>query len=142
VGFRPVRIVREPTGREWELYKSRTTLPSWQEGADGDRFDDFFLPGPLGLLSLPFMLVATMWSTVIEPGLRFLLLLPAAIVKGTRSHAMRIEAVSYFQVQETRVWTTTSDMADSVLNQIALGLEEGKIVQPIGSVYSGSHTDG
>jgi hypothetical protein len=82
-----------------------------------------------------------LWSSLVSPLLRFVFLMPVAYVKGRRSHAMRIEAVSYDGRQETRLWTTTSDMADSVFNQIALGLEEGRLVVPVGSVYSGSRAD-
>ncbi len=43
--------------------------------------------------------------------------------------------------RETRTWTTTLDQVDSVLDEIVLGLQQGKVVQPTGAVYSGEQDD-
>ena len=138
---RAVRTVTDPSGQQWELYVSRVALPAWRQGGYNGWLDD---PGPgdgrAFLLELPFALVGFVWSGLVWPALRFLCLFPGAVVKGRRSHAARIEAVSIYPEEETRLWTTTTDMVDSVLNQIALGLEEGRVVQPVGAVYSGSRS--
>lgn len=140
--FRPRRRVTDPSGQEWELYVSRVALPQWKEGEyDGWVGDGASrIEGPLFLLELPFAVVDFLWSSILVPLLRLLFLAPFAVIKGRRSQAARIEAISFFPSQETRTWTTTLDQVESVVNQIALGLEEGKIVQPIGAVYSGSQT--
>jgi hypothetical protein len=72
------------------------------------------------------------------PLLRLILLMPFALVKGRRSHAARIEAMCFTPPPETRTWTITVDQIDSVLEEIVQGLAQGKVVQPVGAVYSGS----
>ena len=138
--FRPARTVTDPHGREWELYITRGVLPAWKEGGYNSWIDDASPADSVGFIAeLPLALVGFLWSSVLQPLLRAAFLTPFAIVRGRRSYAARVEAICFFPAQETRTWTTTVDQADSVLNQIALGIEEGKVVQPIGAVYTGSH---
>lgn len=148
--FRPVRIVTDPAGDEWELYISRIAVPDWREGAYNDWVDGTgdMLATPqtaeLMLLELPFAFVGFLWSSILVPALRLVFLTPLAIVKGRRSHAARIQAMCFNYSgggRETRTWTTTIDQVESVLNEIANGLELGKIVQPVGAVYSGTRDD-
>lgn len=134
--FRPARTVTGPHGEYWELYVSKTALPAWREGEAG-AFEDGF-PDPRGdLLQLPLMLVSAVWGMLIAPLLRFVVLLPGAVVRGRRSRAVRIEAVSGFPQREVFLWTTTDDGVARVLDEIAAGLAQGKLVQPDGAVYSG-----
>jgi hypothetical protein len=72
---------------------------------------------------------------------RFLVALPFAVVKGRRSRAIRIEAVNHFPMREVLLWTTTEGQVKGVLDEIAAGLAEGKVVQPTGAVSSGVQTD-
>ena len=132
--FRPARKVTGPGGDYWELYATKTALPSWRESG-GD-------PGSLGdprldLLELPVALVTAVWGMIVAPLLRFVVLLPAAVVRGHRSRAVRIEAVRTFPGREVLLWTTTEGSLEGVLDEIAAGLAAGKIVQPEGAVYSG-----
>jgi hypothetical protein len=141
--FGPDRVVTDPAGRRWELYMSKVVPPEWSGGYDSME-DPFPLPGFAGLAQIPFVLVATLWSAVISPLLRFLFLYPVALTKGIRSRSARIEAICFsseFGI-ETRTWTTTADQAKSVLATIATGLEEGQVAQPAGAVYSGSRVEG
>ena len=138
--FRPARQVTDPQGQEWELYVSRVAPPAWKEGGYNSLVDSPpILPGPLILLDLPLAFLGFLWSSILMPFLRFVLLTPFAVVKGRRSHSARIEAMCFYPEPETRTWTTTPDQVESVLDEIVLGLQEGKIVQPTGAVYSGSH---
>jgi hypothetical protein len=138
--FRPARKVIDPQGQEWELYVSRVVLPGWKEGGYNGLVDNSSPgDGEAFLLEIPFALVGFLWSSILLPLLRFLCFTPFAIIRGRRSKSARIEAMCLYPEPETRTWTTTCDQANSVLNQIALGLEEGKVVQPIGAFYSGSH---
>lgn len=135
--FRPARTVTGPHGEHWELYVSKTALPAWREGKPGAA-EDGFVTGTRGdLLELPFMLVSAVWGMLISPLLRFVVLLPAAVVRGRRSRAVRIEAVSGFPQREVFLWTTTDDGVARVLDEIAAGLAQGTFVQPKGAVYSG-----
>jgi hypothetical protein len=94
------------------------------------------------LLDLPLALVGFVWSSILMPLLRLVFLTPFAVVKGRRSNTARIQAVSFFaETRETRTWTTTLDQVESVLNQVALGLEKGESVQPVGAFFLGSTTD-
>jgi hypothetical protein len=136
-----VQTVRDPLGNEWEIYISRTATPDWQEGSSSG-FDYAPMPGAGGLFELPLMLLSTIWSTLLLPLLRLIVRTPGAVIKGRRSHAARIQAIQYSQgARETRTWTTTLDQARSVVNDIANGIEEGKIVQPAGTVYLGERDD-
>jgi len=139
--FRPRRTVRDPHGVEWELYVSRVAPPEWREAPSGS-FDFDPLPIPrlgaeLFIVGLPFAFLGFLWGGVLRPALRFCLLLPGAVIKGRRSQAVRIEAISFFPGRERRLWTTTPDQVGSVFEEIARGLAEGKVVQPAGAVYSG-----
>ena len=131
--FRPARKVSCPNGDYWELYASKTALPTWRErgGLDstGDARGDVVL--------LPFAVIGALWGMLIAPLARFLVLLPIAVVRGRRSRAVRIEAVRTFPDREVLLWTTTEGSLEVVLDEIAAGLAAGKVVQPEGAVYSG-----
>lgn len=137
--FRPRRTVRDPFGQEWELYVSRVAPPAWREApstalgvAPVGR-----LGAGLFVIGLPFAFASFLWGGVLRPALRFAVLLPPAMLRGRRSNAVRIEAICFFPGREARLWTTTPDQVGSVLEEIARGLAEGRIVQPAGAVYSG-----
>lgn len=134
--FRPARTVTGPHGEYWELYVSKTALPAWREREpSGLEYGSGDVRGDL--LELPFMLVSALWGMLIAPLLRFVVLLPVSVVRGRRSRAVRIEAVSGFPQREVFLWTTTDDGAERVLDEIVTGLAAGKFVQPDGAVYSG-----
>jgi hypothetical protein len=134
--FRPARTVTGPHGEYWELYVSKTAVPAWRERAPSG-FEDSSGDVRGDLLALPFMLVSALWGMLIAPLLRFLVLLPVAFVRGRRSRAVRIEAVSGFPTREVFLWTTTDDGVERVLDEVVAGLAAGKFVQPEGAVYSG-----
>jgi len=136
--FRPAATVTSPSGDYWELYVSKTALPAWT-GNDGD---DIGMGGlettDAGFFELPFMLLAFVWANIIVPLARVVVLLPLAVVRGRRSHAVRIEAVKTFPQREVLLWTTTDAHRQRVLEEIVGGLGQGKVVQPAGAVYSGA----
>lgn len=134
--FRPARTVSGPHGVYWELYVTKTALPAWREGTSSGFEDGFGDPRGV-VLQLPFMLVGALWGMLIAPLLRFLVLLPAAVVRGRRSRAVRIEAVSEFPHREVFLWTTTDESVERVLDEIVAGLAAGTFAQPEGAVYSG-----
>ena len=138
--FRPVRTVTGPSGDYWELYVSKTALPAWKPGSSsgpdpsegpGDSLDSL-------LLALPLMILSFLWSCVLLPLLRFAAVLPVAVLKAKRSRAVRIEAVNPFPRREVLLWTTTDGQVERVLDEIVAGLGEGKVVRPVGAVYSGA----
>lgn len=133
--FRPVRTVTSPSGEYWEIYVSKTALPAWKDGRGGDFESTGDLRGDL--LMLPFAIAGVVWSSILAPLLRFLALLPVAVVRGRRSRAVRIEAVNNFPVREVLLWTTTDGFLDGVLDEIAAGLAAGKVVQPTAAAYGG-----
>jgi hypothetical protein len=137
--FRPVRTVTDPFGYEWELYVSRFVPPAWKGDSDGSWHDDASpRDGPFLLLELPFVVVDFLWLSILRPVLRFALLTPFAVVKGRRTRAVRIEAICWFPSKERRIWTTTLNQSDSIVDEIAAGIAQGRVVQPMGAVYSGS----
>jgi hypothetical protein len=123
-----------PVGEYSELYLSKTALPSWKQG-QGD-YDEIGVR-EFDLLAVPLAVVGFLWSSILFPLLRFTALLPFNIVRGGRSQAIRIEAVTTFPNREVLLWTTTDDQAQSVLEQIVAGLAQGKVLQPTDAVYSG-----
>ena len=100
----------------------------------GERFAIF------DVFMLPFAAIGAFWSVLVFPTLRFLALLPASLVKGRRSRARRIEAVTSFPEREVLLWTTTVDLVEVILDEIVAGLAAGKIAHPEGAVYSGRET--
>ncbi|HUJ56642.1 MAG TPA: hypothetical protein VLW49_11715 [Gaiellaceae bacterium] len=134
--FRPARTVTTPSGEYWELYVSKTVLPEWREGRPGSHEADTW-PVAAGLLELPLALVEAIWSGLVRPLLRVAVLLPGAWLSGRRSRAIRIEALRPYPSRRVLLWTTTEGQVDGVLEEIAAGLAEGRVVQPVGAVYSG-----
>ena len=129
--FRPARKVSGPGGDYWELYASKTRMPTWREaGIEPKTSGD-------PLFDIPIVVFCTLWAILVAPLLRVLVLLPVAIVRGRRSRAIRIEAVRTFPEREVLLWTTTDGSVEVVLDEIAAGLAAGKVVQPEGAVYSG-----
>jgi hypothetical protein len=123
--------VSGPGGDYWELYASKTRLPTWGEAAihisrSGDPIFD-----------IPIVVFSVLWGLLVAPLFFVLVLLPLAVVRGRRSRAIRIEAVRTFPDREVLLWTTTDGSVDVVLDEIAAGLAAGKVVQPEGAVYSG-----
>jgi hypothetical protein len=131
--FRPARKVSCANGDYWELYASKTTLPSWRERGGLDGTGD----ARADVVLLPFAVLGALWGMLVAPLARFLVLLPIAVVRGRRSRAIRVEAVRTFPDREVLLWTTTDGRLEIVLDEIAAGLADGKIVQPEGAVYSG-----
>lgn len=136
--FRPARTVTGPSGDYWELYVSKTALPAWNPG-DSSGPEPWEGPGigSSALIELPLMVFSFLWSCVLLPLLRFAVVLPVSFAKGRRSRAVRIEAVNPFPRREVFLWTTTDGQVERVLDEIVSGLAEGKVVRPIGAVYSG-----
>ena len=136
--FRAAKTVTSPNGDYWELYVSKTALPVWR-GTDVDDVADMTAYGSAGLLvELPLMVLAFIWANLLVPLARFAVLLPASVVRGRRSRAVRIEAVKTFPRREVLLWTTTDAHKARVLDEVAAGLAQGKVVQPAGAVYSGA----
>jgi hypothetical protein len=135
--FRPARTVKGPLGT-WELYVSKTALPAWKEGkrTAGDDYADLSSVDGVAI-GLVAGVVSFVWASVVQPLARLIVVLPFSFVRGRRSRAIRIEAVNPFPQREILLWTTTDDGKDRVLDEIAAGLAEGRIVQPVGAVYSG-----
>jgi hypothetical protein len=134
--LRPARKITSPSGDYWELYVSKTALPTWRQG-------DGFQPGmeasyaPVGLLELPITMLSFLWSGIVAPLARVLVLLPISFLRGHRSHAVRIEALNPYPQRQVLLWMTTDVHKDRVLDEIAAGLAQGKVVCPSGAVYTG-----
>jgi hypothetical protein len=139
--FRPARTVTGPTGT-WELYVSKTALPAWKEGQTATDFESSLAASGEGfLIAAALSLVSVLWTNLIVPLGRFLVFLPISFVRGKRSRAIRIEALNPFPQREVLLWTTTVDAKERVLDEIADGLAAGKIVHPVGAVYSGREVE-
>jgi hypothetical protein len=129
--FRAARTVTSPSGDDWELYVSKTALPAWK-GSDAD---DIGWDGTI--LGVVTAIAMTVWSNLVLPLGRVIVLAPLAVVRGRQSHAVRIEAVNNFPHRQVLLWTTTDVHKERVLDEIAAGLAQGKIPRPAGAVYSG-----
>lgn len=131
--LRPARTVTSPSGDDWEIYVSKTVLPAWR-GTDAD--DAGSDPSP-SLFDLPINFVLFFWANLVVPIARMVVLLPLAVVRGHRSRAVRVEAVTSFPHRQVLLWTTTDVHVARVVDEIVTGLAEGKIARPEGAFYSG-----
>jgi len=127
------------------VYVSRFAGPVWQEGGNEGSVDD---PGVLGtrsdavLVEIPLAVIGFLWSSILVPLLRFVFVVPFAVLKARRSRSVWIEAMCFYPEPETRTWSTTAEQVESSLDEIVVGLQEGKVVQPKGAVYLGSREPG
>ncbi len=103
--FRATARVRDPTGREWEIYAYRIKVPE-----RGTRFRT--------RRRLPRFLV------------RALVDFPVAAIRAFGSDEWTIQAVSWAPFKTTTTWTTTSEHRRQVLAQIEGGLERGESPRP------------
>ena len=130
--FRPRKVVNDPSGTEWEIYVTKASASSdpWLPNIYSRNtriFDDDPQPGLLALLAL-----------VIGSSLVGLSRLFCSYMRGRRSSHVRVEALTIYPRQEARYWTTTTSQLESVISEIASGLEQGRIAQPNGAEYLGS----
>lgn len=128
--LRRARRVTSPSGDEWEIYVSKTALPAWR-GSDADEMSIQGLP------DIPVAIVAALWANILVPLARLVVLLPIAVVRGHRSRAVRVEAVTSFPHRQVLLWTTTDVHVARVVDEIATGLAAGKVARPEGAFYSG-----
>ena len=135
------RKVTGPMGT-WELIVTKALeLPEWKQNATYD--------GPIP----GFDELHNGKSTRVDDQMRFANAQPRTFLTALsiyivdwfktlfanrRSNAVRIRAVNWDPPVETLVWTTTKDAEDRILEEIAEGLAQGKVVQPEGAVYSGA----
>jgi hypothetical protein len=136
--LRPARRVTSPSGDEWEIYVSKTKLPAWR-GSDAD--DAFDLSGygsaQFDVLELPIMVIAFVWANILVPLTRMLVLMPLAVVRGHRSRAVRVEAVTTFPHRQVVLWTTTDVHVARVVDEVAAGLAAGTFAKPEGAFFHG-----
>jgi hypothetical protein len=139
--FRPTRKVTDPKGREWEIYVSRYSTPAWQPN-DYDSFADDPMFGRLMILGLLLEIPLFLYHSVLVPIVRFLVVTPYRFLRGRGSRTIWIEAISWGVAprKDTIVWTTTPDHLVRVLDQIASGLAEGDVPQPLGGAFQGRAT--
>jgi hypothetical protein len=126
-----------PGNEEWEIYVLRYRQPKW----DPQQYHESeLLPFP------PFMLIALIWElprffyhAILLPLWRFFVDLIFAVAKGRRSRTVWVEAISWgiHPHSESILWSTTPDHLNRVIDQVAAGLEEGKIARPLGGVFQG-----
>lgn len=137
MSFRPARRVVDPDGREWELYVSRSDLPSWKPADYGDMpaiatsSRMWFL---LALVEIPLFFI----FQVLVPLLRLIAELPVALVRVRRSQERLVDAITFWPHEESYRWTTTSDHLERVLDQVAVGLEGGQIARPLDAEFRGA----
>jgi hypothetical protein len=139
--FDPVRTVTGPDGRVWEIYVSRFKTPGWKPSQYGSGGDDF--GGALHLLRLVLLFVIVdiplfLLYYVLWPLVRFLVLLPSALVRGLGSDEMRIEAVTFYPWPESHLWVTKRDRVEEVLLQVVRDLRVGEVSQPLAAGFRGS----
>jgi hypothetical protein len=86
------------------------------------------------LLALPLFLI----YQVLTPIVRAVAELPGALLGGRRSGVRIVEAISWWPVKETYIWTTTGDHVERVVEQVARGLAEGELARPLGATFRGA----
>ncbi len=140
MALRAKRKVKDPRGEWWGLYVTRTAMPHDPNAPGLYARNTKILDDPLDLgifVGVPLAIIQFIGRVTLKPLLRF----SFAYAKGRRSGGIRIEAVALYGPRVTRYWTTTPDQVESILEEIAAGLEEGKVVQPTGAAYLGSREE-
>ncbi len=139
--FDPVRTVTGPDGRVWEIYVSRFKTPGWKPWHYGSAADDF--GGAFYLARLMFLLVIVeiplfLVYCIIWPLVRFVVLLPWALVQGFKSKEVRVEAVTFYPWPESHLWVTKKDRVEEVLFQVVRDLRVGEVSEPLAAEFRGS----
>src|SRR5579871_6417958 len=136
MALRAKRKVIDPSGDWWGLYVTRTAMPHDPNdpGIYSRNLKILDDPLDLGFFGLPIALLQFLGRVTVKPLIGFLF----SYAKGRRSGGIRVEAVSLYGARQTRYWTTTPEQVDSVLQEIATGLEQGHVVQPKGAAYLGA----
>lgn len=110
--FRPSARVRDPDGREWEIYAYRIALPG-----PGERRD----PNLRFLRRLVGALAAV----------------PVAVVRALRTGEWTIQAVAWAPHKLAYTWTTTREYRGQVLAQVEGGLARGELPRPRNAQFRG-----
>src|SRR5262249_50448117 len=125
--------VTDKSGRNWEIYVSRSEAPKWRP--DNTDFDAEALWNPLRVIVLfPLFLL----YQVLVPLIRLLFELPGFLIRGRLSGVRIVEAITFWPVKESYTWTTTGDHVQRVVDQIARGLEQGELARPLGATFHGA----
>jgi hypothetical protein len=135
--FRPTTKVTDPDGREWEIYVMRYATPKW-EPRDYLSLSDH----PIGLVAAVGLLIEIplfLYHDILVPIGRFVVLTPYRYLRGRRETKVWIEAIAWgvSPPRESIRWTTTTDHASRVLDQIVHGLAAGDVAEPLGGLLEG-----
>jgi hypothetical protein len=125
VPFKPKRTVTGPHGT-WEIYVSKyigVLEDERRRNEERERRREMLVTAEEGAA----------FAAQVESGSLF-----GDLFGRKKSHAIKIEAINWGPPDEKLVWTTTDEAVDRVLDEIAEGFRQGKVVQPEGAVYSGA----
>jgi hypothetical protein len=125
--FRPERVVTGHDGREWEIYLSRFESPGWKPHLRTSS-------SRRGLLLAPVALV----RELVWPAMRFVALLPWALIQARRSKRIHIDAVTFYPWPESQRWLTTTEHLDEVMVEVVRGLRIGELARPDEAHFRGS----
>lgn len=126
--FQPTRRVRDPGGRDWEIYVFRIKLP--KRDPPGDSAFEYTRLHALGAVlwllgQLPRLLVRVFYDV------------PLAALRALRSDEWTIEAIAWLPHQTVYAWTTTREYRGHVLAQVEGELARGDIPHPRHAVFHG-----
>jgi hypothetical protein len=126
--FQPSRRVRDPGGREWEIYAFRIRLP--ERDPPRDSAFEYTRLHALG---------AVLWLLGQVPRLlvRVFYDVPLAALRALRSDEWTIEAIAWLPHKTIYIWTTTHEYRGHVLAQVEGELARGDIPHPHHAVFHG-----
>lgn len=135
---RPETTVTAPDGATWEVYVDRPTGVRWQP-SDYDVPDPYFdSKGGLvvAVIAIPLFVV----NCIVVPAVRYLLSLPAGVVRSRRSTTWVVEAVCWWPHEQRFRWSVETSQRDRVTAEIVKGIGQGRWAQPTGAVFHGQVT--
>jgi len=127
--FTPVRRVRDPLGRDWEIYAFRVRLR--HRDPPSDSWLEYTRLSALG---------SVWWLMAQVPRLflRVFVDFPVAAVHAIGSDEWTIEAVTWIPHRQSFTWTTSLEYRGQVLAQVEAGLAQGDIPRPRNATYIGA----
>jgi hypothetical protein len=114
--------VMDPTGRGWEIYAFRISLPERSAGDSPLEYHGVTMQIAGGIVWL--------FRSAIVLLARMLVDLPVAAVRARRSDEWTIEAVSWAPSRHRYTWKTTLEHRGQVLAQVEGGIVRGEMPKP------------
>ena len=128
--FRPSVRLRDPDGRDWEIYEYKLEVGGRAEW-DTDVADIGIAPAGPGAAEVA-VVNAVVWLVMLIPRLAVRLVdVAVAGVRAALSDEWTIEAITFMPQRQSYVWRTTAEYRGQVLAQVEGSLARGHVPQQL-----------